>query len=87
MAQGVTHAGVMRIPDSLILITLLVELGVAAAVSSSLARSQTFKKLLLMHRRGPRQVFALVAMICYTADAGGVGPGAGAEFLCGRSVL
>ncbi|HEV2645798.1 MAG TPA: histidine kinase [Acidobacteriaceae bacterium] len=63
MAQGVTHAGVMRIPDSLILITLLVELGVAAAVSSSLARSQTFKKLLLMHRRGPRQVFALVAMI------------------------
>ena len=34
--------------DSLILITLLVELGVAAAVSSSLARSNTFKNLLLL---------------------------------------
>ena len=35
----------------LILITLLVELGVAAAVSSSLARSKRFKDLLLMPRR------------------------------------
>jgi two-component system LytT family sensor kinase len=64
MAQGMTHAGVVQIPDSLILITLLVELGVAAAVSSSLARSMTFKKLLLMPRRGRRQVLALMAMIC-----------------------
>ena len=64
MAQGMAHAGVIQIPDSLILITLLVELGVAAAVSSSLARSNTFKKLLLMPRRNPRQVFWLLVMIC-----------------------
>lgn len=48
----------------LILITLLVELGVAAAVSSSLARSKTFKELLLAPRRSPRQTAALVAMVC-----------------------
>jgi two-component system LytT family sensor kinase len=64
MAQGTTQAGLMQIPDSLILITLLVELGVAAAVSSSLARSNTFKKLLLLPRRNPRQVFWLLVMIC-----------------------
>jgi len=55
---------VTHIPQSLILITLLVELGVAAAVSSSLARSKTFKNLLLMPRRTPQQTVALVAMIC-----------------------
>ncbi|HTD96369.1 MAG TPA: histidine kinase [Edaphobacter sp.] len=48
----------------LILITLLVELGVAAAMSSSLARSKTFKNLLLMPRRTPRQTAWLVAMVC-----------------------
>ena len=48
----------------LILITLLVELGVAAAVSSSLARSKRFKNLLLMPHRTPRQTAGLVAMIC-----------------------
>ena len=48
----------------LILITLLVKLGVAAAVSSSLARSRRFKDLLLMPRRTPKQTVALVAMIC-----------------------
>jgi two-component system LytT family sensor kinase len=48
----------------LILITLLVELGVAAAVSSSLARSSTFKNLLLTARRTPRQTAWLVAMVC-----------------------
>ena len=51
MGQAMTHAGVVQVKDSLILITLLVELGVAAAVSSSLARSTTFKNLLLMQRR------------------------------------
>ena len=51
-------------PDSkLILITLLVELGVAAAFSSSLARSKTFKDLLLLPSRTPRQTAKLVAMI------------------------
>jgi two-component system, LytTR family, sensor kinase len=55
---------VTHIDSKLILITLLVELGVAAAVSSSLARSIRFKNLLLMTRRSPRQTVLLVAIIC-----------------------
>ena len=50
--------------DKLILITLLVELGVAAAVGSSLARSSRFKHLLLLERRRPRQTAELLAWIC-----------------------
>ena len=50
--------------STLILITLLVELGVAAAVSSSLARSAAFKNLLLAPRRTTRQTLRLLAMIC-----------------------
>ena len=56
--------------SKLILITLLVELGVAAAVSSSLARSKTFKNLLLMPHRTPRQTAGLVAMICVPLTLG-----------------
>src|SRR5208283_5120656 len=63
MGTGMGHAGVGQVKDSLILITLLVELGVAAAVSASLARSNTFKDLLLMPRRSWRQTLALVATI------------------------
>ncbi len=63
MGQGLTHGGVVQVQDSLVLITLLVELGVAAAVSSSLARSTTFQNLLLMPRRSWRQTLVLVAMI------------------------
>jgi two-component system LytT family sensor kinase len=44
------------------MITLLVELGVAAAVSSSLTRSRTFKRLLLMTHRTARQTAAFLAM-------------------------
>jgi len=55
---------VTQTDPKLILITLLVELGVAAAVSSSLARSRTFKDLLLMPERTVRQTVGLVAMIC-----------------------
>jgi two-component system, LytTR family, sensor kinase len=54
---------VTQVDTKLILITLLVELGVAAAVSSSLARSNTFKRLLLLKHRGLRQTTAFVAMI------------------------
>ena len=54
----------------LILITLLVELGVAAAVSSSLARSKTFKDLLLNAHRTPRQTALLVALICVPLTLG-----------------
>ena len=53
------------VPTSLILITLLVELGVAAAVSSSLARSQAFRELLLLMARTPKQTARLVFLICF----------------------
>lgn len=53
-----------HISQSLILITLLVELGVAAAMSSSLARSRVFKRLLLAEHRTPRETVKLVAIIC-----------------------
>jgi len=55
---------VTQTDSKLILITLLVELGVAAAVSTSLSRSTRFKDLLLMPRRTPGQTAKLVAMIC-----------------------
>ncbi len=51
------------VTNSLILITLLVELGVAAAVSSSLARSKTFRELLLLTHRSFRQTVQLLALI------------------------
>ncbi|ADW69391.1 sensor histidine kinase [Granulicella tundricola] len=50
------------VSTSLILITLLVELGVAAAVSSSLARSKTFRNLLLTTHRTIRQTAQLVTI-------------------------
>jgi len=55
---------VTQIEPKLILITLLIELGVAAAYSSSLARSLRFKDLLLTPRRSPRQTMWLVVIIC-----------------------
>ncbi len=58
------------VDSKLILITLLIELGVAAAVSSSLARSIRFKNLLLMTRRSPRQTVWLVAIICVPLTLG-----------------
>jgi two-component system, LytTR family, sensor kinase len=70
MGTGMGHAVVGQVKDSLILITLLVELGVAAAVSASLARSNTFKNLLLMPRRSWRQTLSLVAMICIPLTLG-----------------
>ncbi|WP_260705588.1 sensor histidine kinase [Edaphobacter flagellatus] len=53
-----------HITQSLILITLLVKLGVAAALSASLARSNVFKRILLAAHRTPRETIGLVAMIC-----------------------
>jgi two-component system LytT family sensor kinase len=61
---------VKPVSNSLILITLLVELGVAAAVSSSLARSKTFRTLLLLRHRSFSQTAGLVAMICAPLVAG-----------------
>lgn len=70
MALGNGHVVVTQVKDSLILITLLVELGVAAAFSSSLGRSNTFKNLLLLPRRTTRQTIAMVAMICIPLTLG-----------------
>lgn len=51
------------IEPSLILITLLVKLGVAAAVSGALARSREFQNLLFMQKRRPAQTLGLLAFI------------------------
>lgn len=50
--------------SQLILISLLVKLGVAAAVSSSLSRSVLFERLLLAPHRTTKQRTQLVALIC-----------------------
>jgi two-component system, LytTR family, sensor kinase len=53
------------VPDSrLILITLLIKLGVAAAVSAALARSRTFQSLLFREDRTLGQTLGLLAFIC-----------------------
>jgi two-component system LytT family sensor kinase len=49
------------VDDKLILITLLVKLGVAAAVASALARARTFQQLLFAEHRRHRQTAALLA--------------------------
>ena len=49
------------VDDKLILITLLVKLGVAASVSSALARSRAFQRLLFAENRQRRQTLALMA--------------------------
>jgi len=51
------------IEPRLILITLLVKLGVAAAVSGALARSREFQNLLFMQKRRPAQTLGLLAFI------------------------
>ncbi len=52
------------IDPKLVLISLLVQLGVAAAVSSSLARSSAFRRLLLLHERSQRERLEIVAFVC-----------------------
>jgi two-component system LytT family sensor kinase len=47
--------------EKLILITLLVKLGVAAAVASALARARTFQRLLFAERRRHRQTAVMLA--------------------------
>lgn len=56
--------------SQLILISLLVKLGVAAAVSSSLARSSLFERLLLATHRTARQTVLLVTLMCAPLVAG-----------------
>ena len=52
------------IDSKLLLISLLVELGVAAALASSLARSVRFKRLLLSKDRSRGETLRLLAWIC-----------------------
>jgi two-component system, LytTR family, sensor kinase len=54
----------------LILITLLVKLGVAAAVSSALARARTFQNLLFAQHRRTAQTMGLLAFICIPLGLG-----------------
>jgi two-component system LytT family sensor kinase len=49
------------VTNTLILITLLVKLGVAAAVASALARSRTFQRLLFAENRRRRETIGLMA--------------------------
>ena len=56
--------------SSLILITLLVKLGVAAAVSSALARARTFQNLLFASKRRTSQMLGLLAFICIPLGLG-----------------
>jgi two-component system LytT family sensor kinase len=58
------------IGSTLILITLLIKLGVAAAVSSALARSTVFQNLLLSPRRTSAQTLGLLAFICIPLTLG-----------------
>lgn len=61
----------MHTPSAnLLLITLLVKLGVAAAVASSLARSTRFKRLLLLEHRSRRETLQLLAWICIPLTLG-----------------
>ena len=54
----------------LILITLLIKLGVAAAVSAALARSRTFQGLLFREDRSAAQTLGLLAFICIPLGLG-----------------
>ncbi|HEY0759993.1 MAG TPA: histidine kinase [Acidisarcina sp.] len=58
------------IDEKLILITLLVKLGVAAAVSSALVRSRVFQNLLFREGRTPAQTFKLLMFICVPLTLG-----------------
>ena len=52
------------VSNNLLLISLLIKLGIAAAIASSLARSVRFKRLLLMRVRTTRETLRLLAWIC-----------------------
>jgi len=58
------------VEQTLVLITLLVKLGVAAATSSALARARTFRRLLLTERRNAGQTIGLLAFICIPLTLG-----------------
>jgi two-component system LytT family sensor kinase len=57
-------------PPKLVLISLLIQLGIAAAISSALARSRDFKRLLFAEKRTPAQTIGLLACICIPLTLG-----------------
>ena len=54
----------------LILISLLIKLGIAAAISSALARSRVFKRLLFAEDRTAGETIGLLAFICIPLTLG-----------------
>ena len=54
----------------LVLISVLIKLGVAAAVSSALGRSRVFQRLLFAERRSTSQLLGLLAFICIPLTLG-----------------
>ena len=58
------------IAPHLILISLLIELGVAAAMAAITARATTFKELLLKQNRTRRETLTLMSMICIPLTLG-----------------
>jgi two-component system LytT family sensor kinase len=69
-AERCTLYAVVVIDSRLILITLLIKLGVAAAVSSALGRSREFQNLLFRDDRTVAQTLGLVAFICIPLGLG-----------------
>ncbi len=70
MAFAAATAQIPPIKDTVILIALLIQLGIAASYAGAWARSNTFKTLLLRAHRSPRQMVALLAMMCLPLAAG-----------------
>ncbi len=58
------------VDTKLLLISLLIKLGIAAAVASSLARAVRFKRLLLLQHRTPADVLKLLAWVCVPLTLG-----------------
>ncbi len=54
----------------LVLISLLIKLGVAAAVSAVTARALTFQRLLFAERRTTSQTIGLMAFLCIPLTLG-----------------
>src|SRR5580698_2776625 len=58
------------IEPKLVLITLLIKLGVAAAVSAITARALTFQRLLFAEKRTTSQTIGLLAFLCIPLTLG-----------------
>ncbi len=60
----------MHMEPKLVLISLLIQLGIAASISSALARSRVFQRLLFAEKRTPAQTVGLLACICIPLTLG-----------------